>query len=291
MIPLPPFGVWVGRLALEPAAVSHRVAKQLEEAGAGVLWISEAFGKEALAHAASLLAVTERVVVATGIASVWSRDAVAAVNGARTLEDAYPGRFVLGLGVSHAPLVRRRGGAYASPIAAMRGYLDALEAAIWMGPEVPTPPVLLAALGDGMLRLAAERADGAHPYLVTPEHTARARSILGPDLFLAPEQAVALTDDEGAARSLARQHLEVYLGLDNYRRSLRRQGFTEEDLADGGSDRLLDGLVAWGSPGAVVERLRAHRAAGADHVAVQLLTEEVQQIPAAWRTLAAALTA
>lgn len=196
---------------------------------------------------------------------------MAAASGARTLAEAFGGRFVLGLGVSHRELVDRRGGHYAGPVAAMEAYLDAMDAARWQGPEVEPPLRLVAALGDRMLRLGAERAGGVHPYKVTVDHTAHARALLGDGPVIATEQAAVLATDPQVARAVARQHLATYLGLDNYRRSFLRQGFDLADLTDGGSDRLVDALVAWGEPQAVAARVEQHRGAGADHVAIQLL--------------------
>lgn len=270
-VTLPPVGLWAGWLAGVPASEERRLVRAWEAAGAAVLWISEAFGKEALTHAATILAATEHTLVATGVAVIHARDAVAAAAGARTLAEAWPGRFLLGLGVSHPEMLVRRGASYGGPLDAMRAYLDAMDAARWTGPEVAAPPRLLAALGDGMLRLGAERADGVHPYLVTPEHTAHARAVIGSGPLLAPEQAAVVAADPGTARAAAREHLAVYLALGNYRRSLRRQGFAEDDLDGGGSDRLVDALVAWGTAEHVADRVAAHHAAGADHVAVHLL--------------------
>ncbi len=268
---LPRIGLWCGWLSAVSAEETRRLVRAWEDAGAEAVWVSEAFGKETMTHAATILAATERLVVATGVAILQARDPVAAASAARTLNDAWPGRFVLGLGVSHPELMQRRDAPYAGPVTAMRTYLQAMDAARWTGPEVAPPPRLVAALGDRMLRLAAELADGVHPYLVTPRHTAHARALLGPDAIVAPEQAVVLTADAGTARAVAREHLALYLTLTNYRRSFLRQGLTEDDLAGGGSDRLVDALVAWGPPERIAERVAEHHAAGADHVGVQIL--------------------
>lgn len=264
-------GVWASQLGLYPAAVARRSAAEVEALGFGCVWVGEAAGKEALTHAAVLLAATDRTPVATGIANLWARDALAMANGGRTLAEAYPGRFVLGIGASHAPLVEGRGHDYRRPLTAMRAYLDAMDAAPWRGPPVPPPPRVLAALRPRMLGLAAERAAGAHTFFVPAEHTASAREALGPDRLLAPEQAVALADDREGARRAADRHVRNYLALPNYARNLARFGFDDRDLSGSGSDRLFDAIVAWGDESAVAERVRAHHDAGADHVAVHVL--------------------
>ena len=247
--------------------------RAIESLGYGAVWIGESHvNREIFAHAATLLGCTERIVVATGVAGIWSRDPSASANGAATLAEAFPGRFVLTLGVSHAPIVTRRGHTYERPFSAMCEHLDGMAATRYVAPAPAEPaPLLLGALHPRMLQLAAERTDGAHPYLVTPAHTTWARGILGPDRILAPEQGVVLSDDPTAARAAARAHLAVYLPLENYTRCWRRLGFGDADLADGGSDRLVDALVAWGDEEAVAARVVAHLEAGADHVPVQAL--------------------
>jgi probable F420-dependent oxidoreductase len=209
--------------------------------------------------------------------------------GHKTITSAYPDRFLLGIGVSHQPAVEAmRGHEYGKPVATMRAYLEAMDGALYFALPPPTEPVrVLAALGPKMLALAAEKASGAHPYFVPPEHTARAREILGPDRLLAPEQAVVLETDPPRARELARKHMSIYIGLPNYANNLRRLGFTEEDLTPPGSDRLVDAVVAWGDDGAVVRRVAEHRAAGADHVCLQVIEGDPRQLPLeAWRRLA-----
>jgi probable F420-dependent oxidoreductase len=201
------------------------------------------------------------------------------------LSDSSEGRFLLGLGVSHAPLVGED--RYEKPLAKMRAFLDSLDVA---APVVLPETRVLAALGPRMLELARDRALGAHPYLVTPEHTRRAREILGVEKFLAPEQGVVLEADPDRARAIAREHLSVYLGLPNYTNNLRRLGFSDEDLSDGGSDRLVDEVVAWGSVDEIRERIDAHREAGADQVVIQVLTDRDELPRAEWRELAPALT-
>ncbi|HZQ65617.1 MAG TPA: TIGR03620 family F420-dependent LLM class oxidoreductase [Gaiellaceae bacterium] len=264
-------GVWLGRLGWMPAAVEREASARIESLGFGTLWYSESHSnKEALSHGALLLAATERITVASGIANVYARDPTAAAAGANALAEAYPGRFLLGLGVSHPTQVAPRGHEYRSPVATMRDYLDAMDAAGYEGPTPAEPfPRVLAALRPRMLELAAQRADGAHPYLVTVEHTRRARELLGNGPLLAPEQFVLLEPDASAARDAARTALSWYLQQPNYANALRWLGFGDEDLAPIASDRLVDALVAWGDEEAVAERVRAHLEAGADHVCVQ----------------------
>ncbi|MPZ60599.1 MAG: TIGR03620 family F420-dependent LLM class oxidoreductase [Propionibacteriales bacterium] len=275
-------GLWAGQLSLLPARTVRPLLTQLEGLGFDTLWINESLSKEAFAHAGFLLGETERVTVATGIANIWARDPIAMRNGGRTLTDAHPDRFVLGVGVSHGPLVGTRGHDYGSPLERMRTYLADMAAAPFRAPQPDSPedlrpegttPIILAALGPRMLELAREAADGATPYVIDPNHTRRAREILGPDRVLAPAQAVCMERDAGRARTLARAWLALYLGLPNYANNLRRLGYTDEDLAHGGSDALVDGIVAWGGPGAAAERVAAHREAGADHVTVYVLGE------------------
>ena len=264
-------GVWTFEAERLPAASERDYARAVESLGFAALWIPESLGsKEAFAHASLLLAATKTLVVATGIANIWARDAVAMANGARALVDAYPDRFLLGLGVSHAPTVKTRGQSYARPLEYMRRYLEAMDAAPYVGPKVEAPRVL-AALGPQMLRLSAERALGAHPYFVPVEHTAIARKELGAGPLLAVEQAAALSDDPSTARATARRHMKRYLDLDNYVNNLRRLGWAEPDLAEGGSDKLVDAIVAWGGTAAIKARIDEHRTRGADHVCLQVL--------------------
>ena len=266
-----PVGVWLGPIALLSASEEHAAARRLEASGYGALWFGEApTNREALSHAALLLGTTERIAVATGIANIWARDAMASANGADTLNEAHAGRFLLGLGVSHAPAVKFRGHVYDKPLSAMRAYVEAIAEHRYAVPAPARPsPLVLAALGPRMLELARDQAAGAHPYFVPPEHTSRARERLGPGPLLAPEQAVVLDTDPERARAIGRQHMAVYLQLPNYVNNLRDLGFADADFADGGSDRLVDAIVAWGDEAAIAARVRAHHDAGADHVAVQ----------------------
>jgi probable F420-dependent oxidoreductase len=264
-------GVWLGGLGRVSWADGRDAARRIEAAGYGALWISETpGGKEPLAHAALLLGATERLPVATGIANIWVRDATAARDGAYALAEAHPGRFTLGLGVSHQPVAAMRGYDYGKPLTAMKGYLDALDALPYNAPAPSEPvPLLLAALRPKMLGLSAERTAGAHPYFVPVEHTAIARATLGDGPLLAPEVSVVLEADPTAARERARTFASLYLQLPNYTNNLRDLGFGDEDLAGGGSDRLIDAVVGWGDLDAVVARVKAHLDAGADHVCIQ----------------------
>jgi probable F420-dependent oxidoreductase len=265
-------GVWTWAGAGAPSSVLREAVAEIEELGYGALWYPEGPARETFAAGALLLSWGSQLRIASGISSIYARDPTAMANGARTLGEAYPGRFLLGLGVSHREPVAGRGHQYLRPYPAMRDYLDGMDAATYMGPE-PDPPVhrILAALGPKMLDLARDRTDGAHPYFVPVEHTAIARERLGPGKLLAPEQGVILTDDGARPRDLIREHTSFYLSTENYRNSMLRLGFHEEDLEDGGSERLQDSVVVWGDESAIRERVKAHLDAGADHVCVQVL--------------------
>ena len=274
-------GVWTYDVERLPAAGARDYARAVESLGFAALWVPEGLGsKEAFAHASLLLAATTELIIATGIANIWARDAVAMANGARTLVDAYPDRFLLGLGVSHAPTVKTRGQSYARPLEYMRRYLDAMDTAPYVGPKVEVPRVL-AALGPQMLRLSAERTLGALTYFVPVEHTAAARKELGTSPLLAVEQAALLSEDAAGARTTARRHMKRYLDLDNYANNLRRVGWTDRDIAEGGSDKLVDAIVAWGGPGAIKSRIDEHRKRGADHVCLQVLRADPTGSPRA----------
>jgi probable F420-dependent oxidoreductase len=261
--PVGAFGVF---LANAPVADLRTAARAIEEAGYGGLWCAEApMIREAFVQSTLLLEATSTLVVATGITGIYTRDAMAAQMGSGALHEAFPGRFVLGLGVSHAPSVHERGHAYEKPIPAMRGYLDGMDAA--HRDELPRGPVVLGALRKLMLGLAAARTAGAHPFFVPPSHTARAREALGPDPLLAPTLAVVLDDDEAGAQQTAREHVAGYLHLPNYVASLRALGYAADELDPAApGDRVVDDLVARGDEAAVAARVRAHHDAGADHV-------------------------
>lgn len=270
-------GLWsLGLHGLEVGALAE-VAREIEELGYGTLWWGEVpGGRETLTQALAILGATDRIVAATGIANLYMRDASATIAGARTVAALHPGRFVLGLGVSHAPLVEgMMGKDYGRPLATMRAYLDAMDATPRGTPEAkqPGPPLLLAALGPKMLELSRDRTQGAHPYLVTPEHTARAREILGADRLLAVEQGVVLTDDRAEGLRRARVHLEAYKALPNYRNNWLRLGWSEEDASGDLSDALVEALVVFGDEDAIAARIAEHHDAGADHVCLQVLGE------------------
>jgi probable F420-dependent oxidoreductase len=279
MTALGELGVWWALLGSQSAATERDAAREIERLGYGTLWFGEsARNKDALAHAAILLEATERMNVATGIANIYVRDPAASKSGAYFLADASGGRFVLGLGVSHEPAVTSRGHDYGKPVSTMRAYLDAMDASPYQPPAPPEPPpVVLAALRPRMLRLAAERTAGAHPYLTTPKHTARAREILGEGPLLAPEQGFVIEPEPEQARAIAREHLRYYLVLPNYVNAWREDGYEDADFADGGSDRLVDALVAWGDAGAIKARIKEHHDAGADHVCIQPVTTDLRR--------------
>lgn len=288
-------GVWTGQLDFSTAEVVREAARELEALGYGAMWTGEAVGREVLSTAQLLLAATDSLVVATGIANIWARDALATAAGQLTLGEAYPDRFILGIGVSHKPLLDVRGEDYRKPLAFMREYLDGMDAGYDVYRAIQPanrPPRLLAALGPKMLELAGARADGAHTYFVPPEHTARAREILGTDKLLVPEQVCVLSEDATVAREIARRHTASYLRLPNYTANLERFGFEAGDFADGGNDRLVDTICAWGDIDTVVARVKAHLDAGADHVAVQVLVDDRRGLARReWAELAPALLA
>src|SRR5215469_14067165 len=263
-------GVWAAMDALT-AAEGAAFAKRVEAWGYAALWLPESRGRDVMVHSSWLLANTAKLVVAPGIANIYARDAMAMANGQRALAEQSGGRFLLGVGVSHVPSVEGvRGHVYGKPVATMRAYLDGMKAAPYGAPEPPERPLtILAALGPRMLALSASEADGAHPYNVTPEHTAEARRILGPGKLLCPEVWVLLESDPSAARRAAREALSRYLQLENYVNSWRREGFGDDDLAGGGSRRFLDAMVAWGDEDAIRARIQEHWDAGADHVCIQ----------------------
>ncbi len=284
-------GVWTGNFEPQPAGKLKEAVAELEQLGYGAVWYSEGLGRESLTQAGLLLSASSRIVVATGITNIYGRDPVTAVNAQRTLSEAYRNRFVLGLGVSHIPLVERlRGHEYQKPVAKMRDYLDAMDQAPYNSVLPQAMYRVLAALGPKMLELAAQRSNGAHTYNVTPEHTATARKILGADPWLCVEQAVVVERDTAKAREIARAFLKFYLTLPNYTNNFLRLGFTEADCRTGGSDRLIDAVIAWGDVETVSRRVREHRDAGASHVCIQVLPADPKSLPLKeWRELAAAL--
>ena len=258
----------------------RRAVAEVEEMGFGAIWVGESLAREAFAASAIVLAATNQIKIATGIANIWARDPTAMMNGGRALAEAWPNRFVLGLGVSHAGLVNDRGHRYERPLTAMRAYLDQMEKAPYRAPE-PNPPVgiVLAALGPKMMQLAGERTAGAHPYFVPVEHTLEARGILGPDRLLAPEQAVVFAKTRELARPTGDIYMRTYLQLPNYRNNLVRLGWSDDDLTPPGSDRLFDAMVAWGDDEEIARKVLRHHDAGADHVAVSVLLPKPERAP------------
>ncbi len=267
-------GIFSGALSGQPARVQREVALEIEKLGYGTLWYGEAVGREAFAQGAIFLGATSSLVVASGIANIWARDPMAMANGGRALADAWPDRFILGLGVSHAPMVAARGHDYARPVTAMRQYLDRMAAAPWRGPQAPLPPIVLAALGPHMMALAAERAAGAYPYFTTADHIRQARQQLGPEPFLAADLPVVLADSRAEAREIGDAHMSLYLGTENYRKNLLRLGWKAEQLEPPGSDEVFDAIVAWGDVEAVGERIDGVLGAGADQVVLNLITRD-----------------
>ena len=272
-------GVWYGGLDLLPASLGLETAQRIEELGYGALWIAEGLGREPFAWAGSLLSATKTMPIATGIASIYARGAMTMVAGQRTLAEAFPDRFLLGMGVSHEIIVEGvRGANYSRPYSDMVAYLDQMDQVPYRAQMPATDPGrVLAALGPKMLKLSAEKANGAHPYFIPPEHTAEARAIVGPDSLVAPEQMVVLETDPTEARRIARTYMSIYLERPNYFNNLRRLGFTEDDWSNGGSDRLVDAIVAWGDEDAIAARVKAHHDAGADHVCIQVLNADARK--------------
>ena len=273
-------GVWAPMDVLS-AAEGALFAQRVEEWGYAALWLPESRGRDVLVHSSWLLANTKSLIVAPGIANIYARDPMAMANGQRALAEQSGGRFLLGVGVSHAPTVTGlRGHTYGKPVTTMREYLQAMQAAPYLAPD-PTerPLTIVAALGPRMMALSGELADGAHPYNVPPEHTAEARRILGTGKLLCPEVWVLLETDAAAARSAARQALAPYMRLDNYVNNWRRLGFGDDELAGGGSDRFIDANVAWGTEEAIRKRIQEHWDAGADHVCIQSISPDGSRRP------------
>jgi len=282
-------GVWcsIDDLSSDDAVA---FAQRVEALGYSALWLPEAVGRDPFVLAARLLDHTEHLVVATGVANVYARDPLAMKSAQYTLAEQSGGRFLLGIGISHQLLVEEwRGHEYGPPLTTMRSYLDRFDQCEYGGlPPAETPPLVLAALGPKMLELARDRADGAHPYMVTPEHTAQARAILGPDKLLCTEQKLVLEPDLDKARAIARSAAALSMGLSlpNYQRSLKRQGLEDADFEGGLSDRLIDAVVACGDVDALAARVRAHYDAGASHVCLHVLHPQDLREPD-WRVLEA----
>jgi probable F420-dependent oxidoreductase len=268
-------GVWASMDGMTAAAAAD-FAQRVEGWGYGALWVPESRGRNVLVVSSWLLASTRTLTVATGIANIYARDAQASAAGQHALAEQSGGRFLLGLGVSHVPLVEGlRGHTYGKPVETMRGYLEGMRRASYAAPPpAETPKTVIAALGPKMLALAGSHTDGAHPYLVSPAHTKEARGILGPGKLLCPEQTVVGETDPARARRIGRAWLGRYLEMVNYRQNLLRLGFAAADLASGGSDHLVDTVIAWGDATAIRKRIDEHWAAGADHVCIQALNPD-----------------
>jgi probable F420-dependent oxidoreductase len=268
-------GIW-GLFSHLSASAFATLAQNAEKWGYGALWLPEAFGRDPFVASSWALANTTKLIVATGIANIYARDGLASVNAQYGLAEQSNGRFLLGLGVSHRTFVEEaRGHRYEKPLGAMRAYLKAM-ARVQYTAAAPAekPKTILGALGPKMLHLAADLADGAHTYNVNPDHTAQARAILGPGKLLCPDQMVILETAPGKAREIGRRVMSHSLRLPSYRTSFLRMGFTEEDLHNGGSDRLIDSIIAWGDEKALRARIQQHWDAGADHVCIQSLPRE-----------------
>jgi probable F420-dependent oxidoreductase len=279
-------GLWSSQLRYGNPSEASDAAAELDELGFPALWIPDV-GGPVLDAVDNLLSATSKTVIATGILNLWMHDPAEVATRYATLTETHGERFLLGIGVSHAPLIdSQEPGRYRKPLAATKAFLDGIDAS----PQpVPTGNRVLAALGPKMLELSATRAAGAHPYLTSPEHTHQAREVLGEGPLLLPEQSVLLTDSREQAREIGTDWLKSYLSLPNYANNILRTGFTEEDISTV-SDRLFDALIAWGDEETVLRRVAEHRDAGADHVCVQVLTADPREFPREqWRRLAAAL--
>ncbi len=277
-------GVWSFALRNGDRSTITEAAAELEGLGYGTIWFPGGARDGLADHIQAVLGATKRVIVATGIVSVWTHPAAAIAAEHAAITEAHPGRYLLGLGVSHASAVARSGLTYEKPLAKMVSYLDELDAA---SPAVPKNERILAALGPKMLKLAGDRSLGTHPYNVTPEHTRIARETLGDGALIATEQMVVLETDPDKARAIARDSIAMYLGAPNYTNNFLRLGFTADDFANGGSDRLIDEIIAWGDVKKILDRVAEHHDAGADHVCIQVLTGEREKLPMdGWRALA-----
>ena len=284
-------GIWGPAPAWEQAPDADEAAAELEELGYGALWHGRSEGDLALQR--RLVGATDKLVLATGIINIWTNPPSTVAASDAAIEREHPGRIVIGLGSSHAPIVERTTTEkYEKPVTRLAQYLDELDAVV---ETVPRGRRVLAALGPRALKLAAERSAGAHPYLVSAAHTRGARELMGPDALLAPEVTVVIDADPDSARAKGREFIQYYLQLPNYTNNFLREGFTEDDLKDGGSDRLIDAIIPWGDADTVAARITEHHDAGADHVAIQVFAggdRGTAPLPReGWRTLAAALRA
>jgi len=272
-------GLWMFLDAMA-APQSAQFARKVEKLGYSALWIPEAVGREPFAHAGYLAANTKRLIIATGIANIWARDPMTMMAGARTLAEMSGGRFALGIGVSHEPLVRVRGREFTKPYSYMKEYLPKMKAALYMAVKpAAEPPILIAALHPKMLAFAAAETHGTHTYFVPPEHTAKARAIVGPKAWICAAQAVILETDAAVARDAARAYMKTYTRLPNYANMLKALGFTDADFADGCSDRMVDAVVAWGNEDKIRARIEQHHKAGATHVCILPLPADKKPLP------------
>ena len=248
------------------------LVRKVEQLGYGSFWFPEAFGRDPFTLAAHILTVTDKLVVGTGIANVWKREPITMMNAARTLAEMFPDRFILGIGVSHGPMMEQLGIKYQKPVAFMRDYLKRMKAAPYSAPKPQAdPPIVIAALMPKMLQLTAAETNGTFPVYITAEQTARMRTAMGPDKWICVQQVAILETDAARARRTARGVLAFYLTLPNYLQSFKGMGFNDSDFANGGSDRLIDALIAWGSEQAIHDRVAAHYKAGATHVSMTLV--------------------
>jgi probable F420-dependent oxidoreductase len=281
-------GIWSGMLRYGEPGPAAEAAAELESLGYSALWIPDV-GGDLFGSLANLLGATSTVTIATGILNVWMHTANDAAAAHARLTAEHGPRYLCGIGISHRPFIDmvNAPGTYTKPVDTMAAYLDGLDAA---ATPLAVADRMLAALGPKMLELARTRTAGTHPYLVTPELTAMARAGIGPDGLVASEVGVVLETDPSKAREIARLHLQTYLALPNYANNWKRHGFTDDDIANGGSDRLVDALIGWGDEAAIAARVQQHRDAGADHVCVQVLTSDQRALPVdEWRTLAPVL--
>lgn len=279
-------GVWSGLLRRGDRQAAVAAAAELEELGYGALWFPGGGHEDIVDHCWALLRGTRKAVVATGIVSVWTHPATAMAEAHHAFTKEYPGRFLLGIGISHQHAVEGAGIQYVKPLQKLRGYLDELDAAPH---PVPVDERILASLGPLSLKLARERSLGTHPYFMPVQHTRIAREAMGPGKIVATELMVVVEPDPSRARKIARAAMDRYLNAPNYVNNLLRLGYTQQDVTNGGSDRLVDDLIAWGGPEKIAQRIREHHSAGADHVCIQVLTENPADLPAAmagWRQLA-----
>ena len=278
-------GAFVANLSRFTLDETRELAKVLEGLGYRTLAFGESLGRESFAQAAVLLASTSSIVVMTGIASIYSRDPWTMMNGARTLLEAYPNRFVLGIGVSHAKLVQRRGHTYDRPAPTMRQYIEAMQAAPWAADSPPNPRIVIAALRRLMLTVVRDVADGAEPYFSPVAHTSLARQILGPSRWLCPIQSCIVARESDEFRVQRERHMRRFLAMPNYRDNLLDLGYRPDDVDASGSERLSEDLVGWGRPD-TVERIQQHIGAGADHVQVEVVADSYSDLLAGYRLLA-----